>query len=172
MKKIVSFFYVLGLLLGSVGLIYSIAMLIVLNGVGDVFEMKEPEQLEIKILKDSIEVNIHYTYKVGDVENSEHYKINVNYFDRCKIDSIVVKYNANYPTISFIEGIPLKQREQKIGIFITSFFLLFLVLVWKLSDRDKWANTYEEVGNRPWLYPADQSIKNPLKRFKTRLFRR
>ena len=172
MKKIVSFFYALGLLFGGIGLIYCIAMLIVLNGVGDIFEMKEPEQLEVKIHRDSLEVNVYYTYKVGGIENSEHYKINVKYFDRCKIDTIVVKYNASYPMISFIEDVPLKQREQKIGIFISSFFLLFLVLVWRLSDRDKWIKTYEEVGNRPWLYPDDKSIKNPLKRFKNRLFRR
>jgi hypothetical protein len=120
MKKIVSFFYAIGLLFGGVGLIYSIAMLIVLNGVGDVFEMKEPEQLEVKIHRDSLEVNIYYTYNEGGVENSEYYKINVKYFDRYKIDTIVVKYNASYPMISFIEGVPLKQREQKIGIFISA----------------------------------------------------
>lgn len=147
-------------------------MLIALNGVGDIFEMKEPEKLEIDVQKGSDEVNIHYIYKVGKKEISDDYKIQANYFERCNIDSIVIKYNKNFPMISFIEGVPLKQREQKIGIFIFLSFLLFLIMSWKFSDRGKWLKVYEEVGNRPWLYPADKSIKNPLMRFKRRLFRR
>jgi len=51
-------------------------------------------------------------------------------------------------------------------------FLLFLILVWKLSNRDKWFKTYEEIGNRPWLYTNDKTIKNPWKRFLNRLFKK
>jgi hypothetical protein len=54
----------------------------------------------------------------------------------------------------------------------STFFLLFLILLWKLSNKDKWIKTYEEVGNRPWLYPDDQTIKNPFRRFVNRLFKK
>jgi len=171
MRNIVGIFYFLGLLLGSIGLIYSFAMLVALNGIGAVFKMEEPEIFEFQIQKDSIAVNIHYTYIVESKEYTDFIRINAGYLDRFREDSIVIKYNAIFPGISLIDGIPIKQREQKIGVFISLFFLLFLLLLWNLSDREKWVKTYEEVGNRPWLFPSDKSIKNPLMRFKSRLFK-
>lgn len=102
----------------------------------------------------------------------DNYKMFVEYFEQCGIDTIVVKYNKYFPVVSFIDGVPLKIRKQKTGIFISAFFLLFLILLWKLSNKDKWIKTYEEVGNRTWLYPDDQTIKNPFRRFVNRLFKK
>ena len=69
-------------------------------------------------------------------------------------------------------GANITQAKPSGYYIISTFFLLFLILLWKLTNRDKWVKTYEEVGNRPWLYPANTTIKNPLKRFKNRLFKK
>lgn len=71
MRNIVGIFYFLGLLLGSIGFIYCFAMLVALNGIGAVFKMEEPEIFEFQIQKDSIAVNIHYTYIVGGKEYTD-----------------------------------------------------------------------------------------------------
>lgn len=170
MRIIVKIFLFIGLLFWGVGLLYSLSKLVALNGLGNYFEVQTPENVETKIERDSLDINIHYIYKVADKEYSSEYKMFVEYFDRCGVDTVVVKYNKTFPSISYIEGIPLKIRKQKTGIVISSFFILFLLLLWKLSNKHKIAKVYEEVGNRPWLYPDDKTIKNSWKRLMNRLF--
>jgi hypothetical protein len=170
MKIIAKSFLLLGILFWGISLIYSFSKLIALNGVVDIFEMKEAQRVKTKINQELIDIRISYTYQVDEKEYNDNYTMFIDYFERCNIDTIVIKYNETFPMVSYIEGVPLKNRKQKTGIFISSFFLLFLVLIWKLSNRNKWIKTYEEVGRRPWLYPNDKTIKNPWKRFKNRLF--
>lgn len=134
--------------------------------------MSDAQYVKTKILSDSTEISIFYTYQVNENVYQENYKMFVEYFEKCDIDTIIVKYNKDFPMISYIDGVPLKIRKQKTGIFISTFFLLFLIIIWKLSNKDKWIKTYEEVGNRPWLYPNDKTIKNPLKRFRIRMFKK
>jgi len=37
------------------------------------------------------------------------------YFNRCDVDTIIIKYNTIFPMVSYIEGVPLKIRKQKTG---------------------------------------------------------
>lgn len=172
MKLIIKLFFILGIAFWGLGLLYSFSKLIALNGLGDIFEMNEALNAKTEIIRDSTEISILYTYQVEGKVYHDNYKMFVEYFEQCGIDTIVVKYNKYFPGVSFIDGVPLKIRNQKTGIFISTFFLLFLILFWKLSNKDKWIKIYEEVGNRPWLYPDDQTIKNPFRRFVNRLFKK
>lgn len=170
MRIIVKVFYVFGIIFWSIGLIYSFSKLVALNGIGDIFEMKEAQEVRTKIIRDSIDINITYAYQVEGKEYKDNYKMFVDYFEGCNVDSIIVKYNKSFPMLSYIDGVPLKIRKQKTGIFISLFFLLFLISIWKLINKNKLVETYEEAGRRPWLYPDDKTIKNPFKRIKKRLF--
>lgn len=172
MKIIVKIFFIVGIAFGGFGLLFSFSKLIALNGLGNIFEMNEARSVKTEIIRDSTHISILYSYKVEGKVYQDNYKMFVEYFEQCSIDTIVVKYNKNFPMVSYIDGVPLKIRQQKINMFLSTFFLLFLILLWKLSNKDKWIKTYEEVGNRPWLYSADKTIKNPLIRFKSRLFRK
>lgn len=169
MKLIIKLFFLLGIAFWGLGLLYSFSKLIALNGLGNIFEMNEARNVKTEINRDSTDISILYTYQVEGKVYEDNYKMFVEYFEQCDIDTIVVKYNKYFPMISYIDGVPLKVRKQKTGIFISTFFLLFLILLWRLSNKDKWIKTYEEVGNRPWLYPDDKTIKNPFKRFRNRL---
>lgn len=172
MKLIIKLFFILGIAFWGLGLLYSFSKLIALNGLGDIFEMNEARNAKTEIIRDSSDINILYTFQVEGKVYQDNYKMFVEYFEQCGIDTIVVKYNKYIPMVSFIDGVPLKIRKQKTGIFISTFFLLFLILLWKLSNKDKCIKTYEEVGNRPRLYPDDQTIKNPFRRFVNRLFKK
>lgn len=134
--------------------------------------MKEPERVETEVSKDTSYINISYKYKVGKNEYGNSYRFGIKYFNKCQLDVISVRYNTTFPMISYIDGIPLIVRNEKIAIFISTFFILFLLLLWKLSNKNSIANAYDEVGNRPWLYPDDKTIKNPWKRLVNRLFKR
>lgn len=171
MKLIVKLFFIFGIAFGSVGFLYSFSQLIALNGLGNIFEMKDAKEIKTEITHDSIHINILYAYIIDGKEYKDDYKMVTEYFEQCNIDSIVVKYNKNFPSISYIDGVPLKIRKQRFGIFMSLFFLLFITLIWKLSNRDKWIRTYEQANNRPWVYPEDKTIKNPWKRFMRRLFK-
>lgn len=162
----------MGIAFWGLGFLYSFSKLIALNGLGNIFEMNEARNVKTEIIRDSTDISILYTYQVEGKVYQDNYKMFVEYFEQCGIDTIVVKYNKYFPRVSFIDGMPLKVRKQKTGIFISTFFLLFLILLWKLSNKDKWIKTYEEVGNRPWLYPDEKTIKNPFKRFINRLFKK
>lgn len=172
MKLITKIFFIIGLLFWGIGLLYSFSNLIALNGLGNWFEFKSPEITDSRIERDSLDINIYYSYQVADRIFNSEYKMFSIYFDKCDIDTIVVKYNTTFPMVSYIEGVPLKIRKQKTGIVISSFFILFFLLFWKLSNKNKIAKIYEEVGNRPWLYPDDKTIKNPWKRLMNRLFKK
>jgi len=170
-KIIVKIFFIIGIAFGGFGLLYSFSKLIALNGIGDIFEMNEARNAKTEIIRDSTDISILYTYQVEGKVYQDNYKMVIEYFEQCGIDTIVVKYNKHLPMVSYIDGVPLKIRQQKIGMFLSSFYLLFLILLWKFSNKDKRIKTYEEVGNRPWLYPGDQTIKNPFRRFVNRLFK-
>ncbi len=172
MKLIIKIFFILGIAFWGLGLLYSFSKLIALNGLGDIFEMNEARNAKTELIRDSTDISILYTYQVEGKVYQDNYKMFVEYFEQCGIDTIVVKYNKYFPMVSFIDGVPLKVRKQKTGIFISTFFLLFLTFLWTLSKKDKWIKTYEEVGNSPWLYPNDQTIKNPFRRFVNRLFKK
>lgn len=172
MKIIVKIFIVIGIAFGGFGLMFSFSKLIALNGLGNIFEMNEARSLKTEIIRDSTHIRILYSYKVEGKVFQDNYKMFVEYFEQCGIDTIVVKYNKYFPMVSFIDGVPLKIRQQKINMFLSTFFLLFLILLWKLSNRDKWIKAYEEVGKRPWLYPDDKTIKNSFRLFVNRLFKK
>lgn len=172
MKRISRFFYYFGLIFWGIGFIYSFFNLIALNGLGNIFEVNEPEKTTIKMERDTVDVTINYKYYVGSKEYSSTYHLYAKSFDKYKLDTIVVKYNRTFPMISYIDGVPLKIRHQKTGIVISSFFILFIFLIWKLSNRKKWVKAYEEVGSRPWLYANDKTIKDRWKRLINKLFQK
>lgn len=172
MKTIVKIFLILGILFWGAGLIFSLSKLIALNGLGEFFKMEVANDATTHITQDSTDIVIAYAYHVKGKEYNDNYKMFIDYYNRCDIDSIIVRYNESFPMISYIDGVPLKNRQQKTGMIISTFFLLFLILIWRLSNKNKWVKTYEEIGNRPWLYPDDKTIKNPWKRLMNRLFQK
>ena len=172
MKETTSFFCIIGVLFGSIGLIFSFSKLVALNGLGEVFKMQVADEAKVQVVQDSTKITIAYAYQVNGVEYKDRYTMSLESYNRYNVDTILVKYNNTFPMVSFIDGISLKNRQQKIGMILSSFFILFLLLLCKLSKKYKTAEIYEEVGNRPWLYPDDKTIKNPWKRLMNRLFQK
>ena len=125
MKIIVKLFFILGIAFGGLGLLYSFSMLFALNGLGEIFEINEARSVKTEIIRDSTDISILYTYQVEGKLYQDNYKMFVEYFEQCGIDTIVVKYNKYFPMVSYIDGVPLKIRQQKIGMFLSSFYLLF-----------------------------------------------
>lgn len=172
MKLIAKFFLIVGILFWLVFFAIDLFKLVSMNGIVNVFPVETVDLNILEVNKDSSHVVIDYTYSIDNTDYKDNYKMVQSYYASCNVDTIIVKRSVLFPQVSYIEGIPLKERQAKIGLIISSFFLLFLILIWRYSNKEKWAKTYEEVGNRPWLYPDDKTIKNPWKRLKNRLFQK
>jgi hypothetical protein len=97
--------------------------------------MSEARNVKTEIIRDSTDISILYIYQVEGKVYQDNYKMFVEFFEQCGIDTIVVKYNKYFPMVSFIDGVPLKVRKQKTSIFISTFFLLFLILLWRFYNR-------------------------------------
>lgn len=137
MKIIVRTFFIIGIVFWGLGLLYSFSKFVALNGLGDIFEMKEARDVKTEISSDSTDISISYSYQVDGKIYHDSYIMFIDYFEQCGVKTIVVKYNKFFPMVSYIDGVPLKNRKQKTGIFISTFFLLFLILIWNLSNKDK-----------------------------------
>jgi len=138
MRILVKIVFLFGIAFGGYGLIYSMSILLLKNELGNFFDMENAKDVKMYIVKDSTQVKIEYSYKV---EFHQNYRLAKNYFEKCDVDTIIVKYNPIFPSINIIEGIPLIRR-QIVGVVLSSIFILFLVLVWNLSDREKWYKRY------------------------------
>ena len=63
-----------------------------------------------------------------------------------------VYYNKQIPCLSYIGKKGLKLRSTKIDMCITGFFFLFIFLIYKYADMDKWIGVYtkgEYKSSRP-----------------------
>jgi hypothetical protein len=172
MKKIVTFFYISGLLFGAFGFIHSVVYYTLSNGFGETFTFEEAKLSNLLIDRDSSDVDIQYQYSVNNIEYRDRCLISSELYDRRNLNSILVKYNHYFPNISYIEGVKIKLIKQKTGMVLSLIFLLFLISVWTFSDRDKWISIYEGGVNKPLFYPDNKSIKNPWKRLMNMCFKK
>ena len=133
MKSITKIFFISGVAFWSIGLMYSFSKLIALNGLGNIFEMNEAQNANTRIIRDSTHITISYRYQVDEKTYQDSYKMLIEYFEKCDIDTIAIKYNKRFPMVSYIDSVPLKMRQQKVGICISAFFILFFIFLWKFN---------------------------------------
>jgi len=55
-KLIIKLFFILGIAFCGLGLLYSFSKLIVLNGLGDIFEMNEARNAKTETIRDSTDI--------------------------------------------------------------------------------------------------------------------
>lgn len=178
MKRIIKIFFILGLIFWGGMLSSAIVNLICYNAVFNLFDLEDILTKDYKIESDTLTskslIVVQYSYKVDHEIFEKKLNVNDKYFDEnfeFGLDSsLVVRYNSTFPEMSFIPSIPLEKRKAKIGIILSLVFISFLLVLYFFGNLNKSVKNYEEVGSRPWLYPADQNEKNPFKRFMGRLF--
>lgn len=138
MRIIVKVFWYFGLMFWSVFLFVGLLKLLAYNGLGELFVFNAAEVTSIAIIQDSSHVNIDYTYVVNDSVYYEDYRMVNEYYNECDVDDTLrVMYNDVFNRISYIEGIPLKQRQAKIWIYISSFFIVCLFFLGKRALKSR-----------------------------------
>ncbi|MCW3808118.1 hypothetical protein [Plebeiibacterium marinum] len=138
MRIVVKVFWFLGLIFWSFFLFVDSYKLFVLNGLLEVFPFNAAEVTSINVIQDSSHVNIDYVYEVKNRVYKENYRMVNEYYNNCNIDdTIIVMYNNIIPSVSYIEGIPLKNRQVKIGIYTSLFFIVCILLLGKKAMKSR-----------------------------------
>jgi hypothetical protein len=133
-RKILKIFYAIGVIFWGGMFLSAVINLIAYNEPFKIFDFDTVQIANYVIVNDTVVdrgiLNIAYTYKVGDDIYSKKLDVAESYFKshfrKSSDTTIEVSYNVSYPQVSYITTMPLEQRKEKIGIYISLFFLSFI----------------------------------------------
>lgn len=144
MKTFLKLVVCLSYLFWGGGFLIAFLQFIAYNGFGDIFEYVKPEHVETRVEIDSLTETktIFYKYiideKVYESKQSVYIPVEAEYDFYEKN----IYYNPKLPFLSYVGKKELKLRGTKIDMSITGFFFLFIFLIYKFSDVDKWIGVY------------------------------
>ena len=144
MKLFVKLIFVANFLFLGGGFLIAFFQFIAYNGFGDIFEYVKPEQLEAHIKIDSIKETktIFYKYVVDQKVYESKQSIYIPRIAEYDFYENNVYYNKRIPCLSYIGKQGFKLRSTKIDMCITGFFFLFIFLIYRYADMDKWIGVY------------------------------
>lgn len=118
------------------------------NGFGNFFEYLPADEFTIsKGRGDRMPRQFIYQYSVGGRTFDGSQTVSSESFENTDINKIVIVYNRAFNFTSMIEGIQgerelSKSSEQIYGMVIFGFFFLFIFLIYRFADTDKWIGVY------------------------------
>lgn len=154
MKLFMKLVFSIGFLFLGGGFLLAFLQYIAYNGFGDIFEYVKPEYLETRVEIDSITETktIIYNYTIDKKNYESKQSIYISRIAARDFYESNVYYNKQIPCLSYIGKKELKLRSTKIDMCITGFFFLFIFLIYKYADMDKWIGVYtrgEYKSSRP-----------------------
>ena len=154
MKLFMKLVFSIGFLFLGGGFLLAFLQYIAYNGFGDIFEYVKPEYLETRVEINSIRETktIIYNYTIDKKNYESKQSIYIPTIAECDFYESNVYYNKQIPCLSYIGKKGLKLRSTKIDMCITVFFFLFIFLIYKYADMDKWIGVYtrgEYKSSRP-----------------------
>lgn len=145
MGKIVNIIFYLGFLFWGGGFLIALGQFVLYNGMGDVFEYIPSEKSLIEKKADRMPNQLVYKYFVGDTEYTGSQNVSNSLLSKIDIDSTVVLYNKCFKNFSMIQGADGKSSkswDQTVSMIIMGFFFVFIFLIYKFADMDKWIGVY------------------------------
>jgi len=144
MKLFVKLILIANFLFLGGGFLIAFFQYVAYNGFGDIFEYVKPEQLETHVKIDSIKETktIFYKYIVNQKVYESKQSIYIPRITARDFYESNVYYNKQIPCLSYIGKKGLKLRSTKIDMCITGFFFLFIFLIYRYADMDKWIGVY------------------------------
>ena len=138
-------FYV-GFLFFGGGFLIALGQLTLYNGFGNSFEYVEANNIEYTIQIDTVYQNEQYTINYSYVVNGKLYNTKdifySSYIKKSGKNIERLYYNKFFPSIAYIEDNGLYIRRSKINMFIMAVPFLFIFLIYKFADMDKWIGVY------------------------------
>lgn len=146
MRSFINIIFYIGFLFFGGGFLIALGQFILYNGIGDIFEYT-PSDKSIIVEKrvDRMPNQIVYQYFIENEKYNGSQNISSTIISKIDPDSIIVLYNKSFNNFSMIQGVAgksSKSRDQITGIIIMGFFFLFIFLIYKFSDKEKWIGVY------------------------------
>ena len=112
----------------------------------DLFEIKEttPTYIEfIDLEKESTRIKYLFEYDRKTYEGSRDVN---NEIIKKKLPKnnkeIKVSYNTLVPKVNYLRQLDLKNKTGNVGIIVSGFFLVFLMLIDLIGNKEKWLKIY------------------------------
>lgn len=144
MKLFVKLIFVANFLFLGGGFLIAFFQFIAYNGFGDIFEYVKPEQLETHVKIDSIKETktIFYKYVVNQKVYESKQSVYIPSIAECDFYENSVYYNKKIPFLSYVGTKELKLNSPESGMVVFGFFFLFIFLIYRYADMDKWIGVY------------------------------
>ena len=144
MKLFVKLIFVANFLFLGGGFLIAFFQYIAYNGFGDIFEYVKPEQLETHVKIDSIKETktIFYKYVVDQKVYESKQSVYIPSIAECDFYENSVYYNKKIPFLSYVGTKELKLNSPESGMVVFGFFFLFIFLIYRYADMDKWIGVY------------------------------
>ena len=138
------FVFYVGFLFFGGGFLVALFQYVAYNGFGNVFEYAKPEHIETCVKIDSIEgtITIFYKYWIDKREYNSKQSVYIDKIPKYDFYESNVFYNKQIPFLSFAGNKELKLRSPTSGMIIFGFFFLFIFLIYKFADIEKWIGVY------------------------------
>ena len=144
MKLFVKLIFVANFLFLGGGFLIAFFQYVAYNGFGDIFEYVKPEQLETHVKIDSIKETktIFYKYVVDQKVYESKQSVYIPSIAECDFYENSVYYNKKIPFLSYVGTKELKLNSPESGMVVFGFFFLFIFLIYRYADMDKWIGIY------------------------------
>lgn len=145
MRKITNIVFYIGFLFFGGGFLIALGQFVLYNGMGDFFEYLPSDKSLIEKKIDRMPNQLVYKYFVGKVEYAGYQNISSTLISKIDPDSITVLYNKHFENFSIVKGITGKSSkswDQSVGMIIMGFSFMFIFLIYKFANMDKWIGMY------------------------------
>lgn len=145
MKNFVNIIFSIGFLFFGGGFLIALVHFVLYNGVGDFFEYIPSDKSLIEKKIDGMPNQLVYKYFIENTEYTGSQNVSSAIISKIDLDSTVVLYNKSLKNFSMVQGITgrsSKSWDHVVGMIIMGFFFLFLFLIYKFADMDKWIGVY------------------------------
>ena len=137
----VSFFFFGG------GFLITFGQFIIYNGLGDIFEYIPANESTISKERDRMPKRFTYQYSVNGKTFNGYQTVSTEAIDNTDLSAVIVLHNKTFHSFSMLNGIKgekelSKSNEQIYGMLVFGIPFLFVFLIYKFADIDKWIGVY------------------------------
>jgi hypothetical protein len=145
MNTFVKIIFYFGFLFWGGGFLVSLLQYFAYNGFGNVFEYKKADYFCISNDTTSMPAKLTYEYIVDERKYKDYQNVSTETAKLENTTQFTVLYNVSFNNFSIIKelkGRETKTWDQTVGMIIFGFFFLFIFLIYKFADMDKWIGVY------------------------------
>ena len=146
MKGFMKLVFYAGFLFFGGGFLIAFGQFVIYNGLGNIFEYVQANDANIEYettLSNEREITkIYYSYKVNDKLFESTHSIFTSLIEERDIRIDKIYYNKRFPSFNYVGSNQFSLRKTKVSMIVMSAFFIFLFLLYKFADMDKWIGLY------------------------------